>query len=132
MGSLASSGARADYVLALAQGLSGLLAIAVAVLAFLGERTVRRRRARDSAYQRNLGLMVFAAAATLLLALLCWSTWSAAAPAGVKLLLGLDSRVWLAVVFGLASAGALACLAGAGVLLARYRRDARGAESWEP
>lgn len=124
--------ARADYLLALAQGLSGLLAIAAAVLAFLGERTVRRHRVRDSSYQRNLVLLIAAATAASLLAALSWSAWQAVAPKGVHLLFGVDSRVWLAVVFGLVGVGAAAALAGATVALIRFRLDGRGAGEWEP
>jgi len=93
---------------------------------------VRRHRARDSAYQRNLGFIIVASAATTLLAVLSWSAWAAVAPRGVHLLLGLDSRIWLAVVFGLGTIGAVVCLTGATFALIQFRRDARGAAKWDP
>ena len=132
MRTLAANTAHADYLLALAQGFTGMLAIAVAILAYLGERTVRRHRAKDPVYQRNLGLIMFVAAATVLLALVSWSTWCAVAPRHVTLLLGVDSRSWLAAVFGLLSTAAFTCGAGAALLLTRFRKQAQGASNWKP
>lgn len=121
----------ADYLLALAQGLSGLLAITFAVLTFLAERTVRRHRALDSAYQTNLVLLILVSAAAALLAALTWSAWEATTP-DVDLLLNWSARVWLALVFGFGAVAATGCLAVAAFALIRFRRAGRGSGDWEP
>jgi hypothetical protein len=118
--------------LALAPCLSGLLAIALTVLTFLVERTVRRYRARDRPYQRNLVLIILASAAAILLAVLALSTWLKAAPRGIELVFGWDSRTWLTLIFGLAIAAAGAGMAAAITALTKFRRTARGGARWEP
>ena len=119
-------------MLALAQGFSGLVAVALAVLVFLAERTIRRRRARDPVYQRNLVLIIVTAAVTAILGALSLSSWAAVAPHNVYLLLGWDSRTWLALVFGAGIAGAVACIAVAALALNRFRREAHGSADWAP
>jgi hypothetical protein len=108
------------------------MAIALAVLVFIIERTVRRYRARDGAYERSLGLVIIASGATALLAGLSWSAWMTVAPDGVDLLLGWDSRKWLASIFALGVGAAVASMGTAAVALIRFKKAGRGSSSWEP
>jgi hypothetical protein len=114
------------YLLALAQAFSGLLAIAFGLLVFIAQRTVRRYRAGDPTYQLNLILTMGASASTALLTVLSWSTWDAAAPHGVHLLLDWDSRTWLAIVFGSGTVAAGGCLITATVGFVRSRSESGG------
>jgi hypothetical protein len=65
-----------QYLLALAQGLSGLLGITSAVLIFVVDRQVRRFRVHDRAYDINLVVLIAVSAFTILLAALTWWAWA--------------------------------------------------------
>jgi hypothetical protein len=119
-----------DFVLALAQGLTGMLAITYALLAFLADRTVRRHRARDPVYRTNLWLLVISSAASTVLSALAWWSWAHVAP-DVDLLLGVAVGGWLAVVFGGASLAGLGLLAFAVVKLAGISHASHQSGGWE-
>jgi hypothetical protein len=108
------------------------LAIALTVLAFLVERTVRRYRARDRTYQRNLVLIIVASGSAILLAVLALSTWMETAPHGIELVFGWDSRTWLALIFGLGITAAGVGMAVAVKALFRFVHTASGGAGWEP
>ncbi len=116
------------YLLGLAQGLSAVLAISSGVLIFLGERTVRRFRAKDSAYVINLALLACVSALTALIAALTWSTWANGAP-DLALLFGWRLQVWLGLVFGGLGVAAVACFVAAVVAYLKFRRPGGG---WDP
>lgn len=120
-----------QYLLALAQGLSGLLAITAAVLTFLLERTQKRRRAGDSAYMQNLVLVIVIATATALIAALTWWTWNQVAT-DVDLLFGLPPCVWMAVLFGGATAASIGCAVAASILLFRHVKVSHKAAKSQP
>jgi len=117
--------------LGLAQGFSAVLAIIVAMLAFVAERTVKRYRARDASYRLNLILLIGLSVASVIVGGLTWSTWSLADP-GVHLLFGWCADVWLAIVFGGTLLAASGCGVVATIALLRFSRAGRGANSWEP
>lgn len=128
---IATQASTNEFLLALAQGLSGLLAITAAVLTFLVERTQKRQLVGDSAYMQNLALITVVSSATALIAALTWWTWDHVAT-GVDLLFGLPPCVWMAVLFGGATAASLVCAVGASVLLFRHRKASRKAAQSKP
>lgn len=121
----------AAYLLALAQGLTGTLAVAAAILTFVAERTVRRFRARDPVYMRNLILLILISAVTAVLSALTWWVWDVAAT-DVSLLFGWSGDVWLGLVFGGALVVAASCMIAAAVALARYLHAGRKSTRWQP
>jgi hypothetical protein len=119
-----------DYLLALAQGLSGLLGITAAVLIFVVERQVRRYRVHDRAYVINLVVLVLVSAFTILLAALTWWAWASTAPA-IELLFCWSPDVWLALIFGaVVLAAAVSFLLGLAALLLQWRKGL--ADNWDP
>jgi uncharacterized membrane protein len=128
---LVAAASRSGFLLALAQGFSGLLAIAVAVLVFLAERTVRRHRTRDPTYRTNLILLLIASLTATLLSGLSWSSWALAAP-HINLLFDWPVATWLALVFGGAIAVAAVCCIAAAWSLCRFTRRGHRANAWDP
>ncbi len=119
-----------DYLLALAQGLSGLLGITSAVLIFVVDRQVRRFRVHDRAYNVNLVVLVIVSAFTILLAALTWWAWASIAP-DISLLFCWSPEVWLGILFGGITLAASASLVFALVVLIRSYRKGR-ADDWQP
>ncbi len=119
-----------DYILALAQGLSGLLGITSAVLIFVVDRQVRRFRVHDRAYDANSVLLVVVSAFTILLAALTWWTWASSAP-DISLLFCWSPEVWIGILFGGVALAATASLAfGLTALIRAYRKGR--ADDWSP
>lgn len=123
----ASSG---EYLLALAQGLSGLLGITSAVLIFVVDRQVRRFRVHDRAFNANLAVLVVVSAFTILLAALTWWAWASTAP-DISLLFCWPPGVWLGIIFGGITLAASAGLIFGLVTLIRSYRKGRD-DGWEP
>lgn len=123
--------ADSDYILALAQGLSGLLGITSAVLIFVVDRQVRRFRVRDRAYAVNLAVLVGVSAFTILLAALTWWTWASTAP-DVDLLFCWPPEVWLGILFGGITVAAGASLVFGLVSIVRLYLAGRETGDWEP
>jgi hypothetical protein len=123
----ASSG---EYLLALAQGLSGLLGITSAVLIFVVDRQVRRFRVHDRALNTNLMVLVVVSAFTILLAALTWWAWASTAP-DISLLFCWSPEVWLGIIFGGITLAASAGLVFGLVTLIRSYRKGRD-DGWEP
>jgi hypothetical protein len=119
-----------DFLLALAQGLSGLLGITSAVLIFVVDRAVRRYRVHDRAYTLHLGILVVVSAFTTLLAALTWWTWDSTAP-DTSLLFCWSAGAWLAILFGgLVGAASISFVWGL-IALGRTLAADR-ADDWEP
>ena len=120
---------RADYLLALAQGLTALLAVIVAVLLLLIERTVQRHRAKDPAYARNLSLVAATSLFTALVAGLTLSAWLQVTPTAkaVDLLFGWSAKLWLWIVCGGIAGGALATTLCSALGYQKLWRNRRGA-----
>jgi uncharacterized membrane-anchored protein YitT (DUF2179 family) len=119
-----------DYLLALAQGLSGLLGITAAVLIFVVERQVRRYRVHDRAYAINLVVLVLVSAFTIFLAALTWWAWASTAPA-IDLLFCWSPDVWLALLFGgVVLAAAVSFVLGLAALFLQWRKGL--ADDWDP
>ena len=102
---------QSSYLLALAQGLSGLLAISAAVLVFLAERTVQRARAKDPSFTRISLLTTVFSIVTVAFSVLSWWTWDYVAPSGLSLMFGWSCGLWIGLIFGLVS------LVGAAILV---------------
>jgi hypothetical protein len=126
----ASSITADDYVLALAQGVTGMLAIAYALVALVAERTVRKHRARDLAYRTNLWLLVLSSVASTLLSALAWWCWAHVAP-DVDLLFDLPVAVWLDVMFGGAVVTGLCLGVFAGYKLVQIARASHQSGGWQ-
>jgi hypothetical protein len=121
---------RGEYLLALAQGLSGLLGITAAVLIFVVERLVRRYRVHDRAYNVNLVVLSLVSMFTILLAALTWWAWASTAP-GVTLLFCWSAEVWLAILFGgITLAATVSFVFGVGTLARAYFKDR--SDDWAP
>lgn len=119
-----------DYLLALAQGLSGLLGITAAVLIFVIERQVRRFRVHDRAYMVNLIVLIVVSAFTILLAGLTWWAWASTAPA-IRLLFCWSPEVWLALLFGgVVLSAAASLLYGLTALVLLWLKGR--ADDWDP
>lgn len=126
----ATSAASSDYLLALAQGLSGLLGITAAILIFVVDRAVRRYRVHDRAYSVHLLVLVVVSVFTILLAALTWWSWASAAPE-ISLLFGWPPETWLAILFGGVMASAAASLVfGLVSLVSLYLKGRAG--DWDP
>lgn len=119
-----------DYLLALAQGLSGLLGITSAVLIFVIDRLARRFRVHDRAFTVNLVVLAVVSGFTILLAALAWWSWGSAAP-DISLLFCWSPDVWLAILFGGIGLVASASLVFALVSLGDLYRKGR-ADDWDP
>jgi len=100
---------RAEYLLALAQGLSGLLGITAAILIFVVERLVRRYRVHDRAYDANLVVLSIVSAFTIALSALTWWAWASTSP-DIDLLFCWPAEVWMAILFGTITLAATAGL----------------------
>lgn len=100
---------RGEYLLSLAQGLSGLLGITAAILIFIVERLVRRFRVHDRAYDVNLVVLSIVSAFTILLSALTWWAWASTAP-NIDLLFCWPAEVWMAILFGTITLAATASL----------------------
>lgn len=119
-----------DYLLALAQGLSGLLGITVAVLIFVLDRQVRRFRVHDQAYIANLGVLIAVSGFTILLAALAWWAWASTAP-DIELLFCWSPELWLGLIFGGVVFGSTVSLVFGIVALVLHWRGGRD-DNWEP
>jgi uncharacterized membrane protein YidH (DUF202 family) len=119
-----------DYLLALAQGLSGLLGIAVAVLIFVIDHQARRYRVHDRAYTINLLVLVSISLFTILLAALTWWAWASVAP-DIQLLFCLSPNIWLAVLFGgVVLSASVSFVVGIASLFLQWRKGR--ADNWDP
>jgi hypothetical protein len=117
--------------LALAQGLTGLLAVSAAVLTYILDRTRKKQLVGDTVYLHNLTLIFVVGIATALIAGLTWWTWAHAAT-GVALLFGLSSCLWLGVLFGGTTLAAAACAIWAAWQLIPHLRQTRQAAKKDP
>jgi hypothetical protein len=120
-----------DYVLGLAQGLTGMLAITYALVAVLADRTVKRYRVRDVAYTVNLALLLAASLSSVVLSSLAWWSWAHIAPE-IALLFGASAGTWLAVVFGGSLAASIGVAGIAGWKLIQMHRASAQTGSWDP
>jgi hypothetical protein len=105
--------------------------VTAAVLTFLLERTRKRWLANDKSYLRNLALIVLVASATALISALTWWTWNRVAT-DVHLLFGLSPCVWMALLFGGATAASLICVLTALGLLIRHLMSTSRASKSKP
>lgn len=121
---------RGEYLLALAQGLSGLLGITAAILIFVVERLVRRYRVHDRAYNAHLIVLSIVSGFTILLSALTWWAWASAAP-HIDLLFGWPVDVWMAILFGTITLAASASLLFGLILLIRAYLNGRS-DDWAP
>jgi hypothetical protein len=123
---LAATATRDEFLLAFAQGLTGMLAIAASVLGFLMSRAITRSRTGDSIYRTTLAGLVLTSLYVVIGGATCWWAWHHTAPARLTLLFDWPTSTWLAVLFApLTAFGLVTFIVSAVVLwknLKRWRR----------
>ena len=119
-----ATASEADFLLALAQGLTGVLAVVVAALLYFGALAVRRRGGRDKAYEGALlGVACSSLGATVLI-IFTWAAWSRSAP-DFDLVLGISARTCVATVFGACAVASMALLVASTKVLTTVRQRNR-------
>jgi hypothetical protein len=123
--------ASTEFLLAFAQGLTAMVAIAASVLGFLIGRLAVRRRIADRPYELHLAGIVVTGLYLFGSGILCWWTWCEVAESEAGLLFGWPAATWLWLMFGpLVLLGALASTVGAALLGYRLIRSWRS--GWTP
>lgn len=120
-----------EFLLAFAQGLAWIVAIAASALGFLVGRAVARRRTGDRVYEAHLAGIAVTGVYLVISASLGWWAWCEAANGSAPLLFGLATEIWLWILFApLVLLGAASAIVSGSALVVRLSRSRRA--QWDP
>jgi TRAP-type C4-dicarboxylate transport system permease large subunit len=118
------SATESQFLLALAPALTGLLALAAAILTFFVQRAVARSRTLDKVYNHHLEAITATGIYVVANAAVCWWTWAAVAPDSSTLLFSWPASTWFVMLFApLVALGAGSAGVAGFVRIRRLKRD---------